>query len=77
VSNADVNYYRLEEIRVPTLIVHAKDDPLASHDAARRAADRIPGAHLVSPESGGHLILGHDDAVRIELAAFVAGRAAT
>jgi pimeloyl-ACP methyl ester carboxylesterase len=70
VSNADVNDYDLEEIRVPTLIVHAKDDPLASHDAARRAADRIPGGHLISPESGGHLILVHNDAIRIALATF-------
>ena len=31
VSNADVNTYKLEAIRVPTLIVHTKDDQLASH----------------------------------------------
>jgi pimeloyl-ACP methyl ester carboxylesterase len=58
VSNADVNSYNLEAIRVPTLIVHTKDDQLASHEASQRAAERIPGARLVSLESGGHAMLG-------------------
>jgi pimeloyl-ACP methyl ester carboxylesterase len=58
VSNADVNSYNLEAIRVPTLIVHTKDDQLASHEASQRAAERIPGARFVSLESGGHLMLG-------------------
>jgi pimeloyl-ACP methyl ester carboxylesterase len=60
VSNADVNTYRLEAIRVPTLIVHTKDDQLASHEASKRAAERIPGARFISLESGGHLMLGQD-----------------
>lgn len=58
VSNADVNSYNLEAIRTPTLIVHTKDDQLASHEASQRAAERIPGARFVSLESGGHLMLG-------------------
>jgi pimeloyl-ACP methyl ester carboxylesterase len=60
VSNADVNTYKLEAIRVPTLIVHTKDDQLASHEASKRAAERIPGARFISLESGGHLMLGQD-----------------
>ena len=59
VSNADVNSYNLEAIRVPTLIVHTKDDQLASHEASKRAAERITGAGFVSLESGGHLMLGN------------------
>src|SRR6266540_2279713 len=74
VSNADVNDYNLEAIRVPTLIVHTKDDPLASHDAAKRAAGRIPGARLVSLESGGHLMLGQTEIICNELAGFLADR---
>ena len=46
VSNPDVNDYPLETITVPTLLVHAEDDPLTSYDAARQAANRIPGARL-------------------------------
>ena len=72
VSNADVNHYDLEDIRVPTLIVHTKDDPLASHEASRRAAERIPGARFVSLESGGHLMLGQAQIIGEELAKFFA-----
>ena len=72
VSNVDVNGYELERIRVPTLLVHAKDDPLVSYDAAERAAGRIPGARLVSLDSGGHLMVGQANAVRTELAGFFA-----
>jgi pimeloyl-ACP methyl ester carboxylesterase len=71
VSNADVNTYPLEAIRVPTLIIHTKDDQLASHQASRRAAERIPGARFVSLESGGHLMLGQEKNLA-ELATFLA-----
>jgi pimeloyl-ACP methyl ester carboxylesterase len=74
VSNADVNTYKLEAIRVPTLIVHTKDDQLASHEASRRAAERIPGARFISLESGGHLMLGQDKNLA-ELGTFLAERA--
>jgi pimeloyl-ACP methyl ester carboxylesterase len=76
VSNADVNDYKLEAIRVPALIVHAKDDPMVSYQAAEHAAGRIPDARLVSLETGGHLLLGQTDAIRQELARFLAPRVA-
>ena len=72
VSNADVNGYNLEAISVPTLIAHTKDDQLASHDASKRAAERIPGARFLSLESGGHLVLGQHQKGRDELARFYA-----
>jgi pimeloyl-ACP methyl ester carboxylesterase len=74
VSNADVAWYNLEAISVPTLIAHTKDDQLASHEASQRAAERIPGARFVSLESGGHLMLGQQQRGREELAAFFAER---
>jgi pimeloyl-ACP methyl ester carboxylesterase len=74
VSNADVTNYDLEAINVPTLIAHTQDDQLASHDASRRAAERIPGARFVSLESGGHLMLGQQKKNGDELAAFFAER---
>jgi pimeloyl-ACP methyl ester carboxylesterase len=72
VSNADVNGYDLAAISVPTLIVHTKDDQLASHEASKRGAERIPGARFVSLESGGHLMLGQTKIVRDQLADFFA-----
>lgn len=76
VSNADVNNYDLESISAPTLLVHTKDDPLASYDASRRAAERIPGARFLSLESGGHLMLGQTKIVHDALADFFADRIA-
>ena len=51
--------------------------PLVSYEAAERAAGRIPDARLVSLETGGHLLLGQTDAIRQELARFLAPRVAT
>jgi pimeloyl-ACP methyl ester carboxylesterase len=76
VADPDVNNYQLEALTVPTLIVHTKDDPLVSYDAAQRAATRIPGARLVSMERGGHLFLGDREDVGREVAAFLADQGA-
>lgn len=72
VSNADVNNYNLEAISVPTLIIHTKDDQLASHDASKRAAERIPGARFVGLDSGGHLMIGQQTKQREALVRFFA-----
>jgi pimeloyl-ACP methyl ester carboxylesterase len=50
VSNVAVNDFKLEDIAVPTLVLHTMDDTLASHDASKHTADRIPGARFVSLE---------------------------
>ena len=72
-SNAAVNDDDLESISVPTLIVHTRDDRIASHEASRRAAERIPGARFVSLASGGHLMLGQTRNIGDELDRFFAG----
>lgn len=71
-TNPEISGYPFEDVQVPTLVVHAVDDPLASYDAASRAAARIPGARLVSLDSGGHPQLGQTERVRSEVAAFLA-----
>ena len=65
VSNPDVNSYPLEMVSVPTLFVHARDDSLASYDAAVDASNRVPGARLVSLQRGGHLMLAQREATRL------------
>lgn len=72
VSNPDINRgYPLEEISLPTLIIHAKDDPLASYENARSMAEQIPGAELVTIESGGHPLLGYEERIRTEIQEFL------
>lgn len=73
VSNPEVNSLDLGAIEVPVMLVHARDDPLASFDAARAASERIPGATLVALESGGHLQLGQTERVRTAIASFLTG----
>ena len=72
VSNPDINTgYPLEEITVPVLIINAIDDPLALYDNARAMAKRIPGAKLVTLESEGHMLLGHEERIRSEIGEFL------
>lgn len=72
VSNPAVNGFPLEELRVPTLIIRAIDDPYSPGAAVDNdAARRIPGARLVRIERGGHLFLGREAQVRNETGAFI------
>jgi pimeloyl-ACP methyl ester carboxylesterase len=72
VSEPMSNTFPLEDIRVPTLLVHAADDPLAPYQHAPKAAARIPGARLVTVPAGGHLFLQHQVEVRQATRAFMA-----
>jgi pimeloyl-ACP methyl ester carboxylesterase len=72
VSNLVADRFPLEELEVPTLVINARDDPLAPYVFAERAASRIPGAALHSVESGGHLFLRHAEEVRSTISAFIA-----
>jgi len=48
---------RIAAITAPTLIVHAKDDLLQLFHNAEFAAATIPGARLMSFETGGHVVV--------------------
>ncbi|HEX6128467.1 MAG TPA: alpha/beta fold hydrolase [Candidatus Limnocylindria bacterium] len=64
VSNPAIATLPLEHIAIPTLVVHAADDPLASYDDARAMAERIPGARFRTVPIGGHVFMHRDaDAV--------------
>lgn len=72
ISNPDINTgYPLEEITVPVLIINAVDDPLTLYKNAQSMAERIPDSKLVTIESGGHMLLGHQERVRSEIRAFL------
>lgn len=78
ISNPDINTgYSLEEITVPVLIINAVDDPLALYKNAQSMAERIPGAKLVTIESGGHMLLGHEEKVRSDIVAFLEEHSST
>ena len=64
------------EVSVPTLVVTAPDDPLASPENARRLATLIPSASLFEVERGGHLLLGHAEVVGNQVKRFIREHAA-
>jgi pimeloyl-ACP methyl ester carboxylesterase len=71
-SNPAVNEYPIESVRVPTLVVSARDDPMALYRNAVGLAERIPSAELLTLETGGHMLLGNDDAIASRVRRFVA-----
>jgi pimeloyl-ACP methyl ester carboxylesterase len=71
VTNPDLNTLTLEGLSVPTLIIHAKDDPWAAHEGARQMASSAPKARFVEFEDGGHLLLGHVEEARTLIGSFV------
>jgi pimeloyl-ACP methyl ester carboxylesterase len=63
-SSTEISSWPLEQIRVPVLIVSAKDDLFNTLPGARFTAEHIPGAKLRILERGGHLMVGQGEQVR-------------
>lgn len=64
----------LGEIRVPTLVLHRRSDPLVPCDEAIALAARIPGAHLELLEGEAHVhSVGDSRALAERVCAFTAG----
>jgi pimeloyl-ACP methyl ester carboxylesterase len=63
--------FRLEQITVPTLIIHAADDGLQPYSHGENTATKVPDAKFLSYEEGGHLLLLQIDDVREKVAAFI------
>ena len=47
----------LEKVRVPTLVLHARDDNVAPVESGRTMAAGIPGARFIELESQNHILL--------------------
>ncbi len=65
--------YPLERIRAPTLVISARDDGFGTYAAAQYTSGRIAGAKFIGYEHGGHLLVGHSDAVRVGIVELLAG----
>ncbi|WOS66831.1 alpha/beta fold hydrolase [Sinorhizobium fredii] len=71
-SAPDLQPLPLDTIRAPTLVVSARDDLFNTLPAAKFAAGKIPNARLVVYETGGHLLVGHEEDVRKVVSDFLA-----
>jgi pimeloyl-ACP methyl ester carboxylesterase len=72
-GNPHVDSCPIEEIQVPTLLLHASDDALAPYQSATDAAARMPFARFITIGSGGHEFLGHEDRVRSAIHEYLDG----
>lgn len=63
--------YVLESITVPTLILNAKDDPMAKYEIAVAMHSRIPDAEIKVFEDGGHPLFNHGNEVRQTITEFI------
>lgn len=59
--------YPLELIHAPTLVISARDDGYGTFDGAQYTASQIKGARFVGYDTGGHLLVGHNEEVRSEI----------
>jgi pimeloyl-ACP methyl ester carboxylesterase len=73
-STTELRELPLEKITAPTLIVSAADDGFNTLPAAEFAAKKIRDAKLVVYDTGGHLLVGHQNVIRTTIRNFVAFR---
>ena len=52
----------LPQVRVPTLVMHARDDARVLFDAGRQMAAAIPGARFVTLQGRNHIFLESEPA---------------
>ena len=62
--------YPIEDLQVPTLIFHAKDDKLVNYADMERAVQRFPDSTFIPFETGGHLMAGHGEEINKALEDF-------
>jgi pimeloyl-ACP methyl ester carboxylesterase len=62
----------LGSIRVPTLVMSARDDRYGTFAGAQYTASHIAGAKFIGFERGGHTWVGHDDEVMTEIVKLLA-----
>ncbi len=66
----------LGEVKVPTLVLHARNDAAVPFDQGKALAAGIPGARFVSLDSANHILLGDEPAFADflrEVRTFIAG----
>ena len=63
ITNIDmaINYYDypVENIKIPVLVIHAKDDPMTKYSNTELFLRRVNAETMIFPD-GGHLIVGHN-----------------
>jgi pimeloyl-ACP methyl ester carboxylesterase len=66
--------YDLGAISAEALVIHARDDRLNPFAVSTALSEGIPRAELIALERGGHLLLGHQAALRARIGRFLGGQ---
>ena len=70
-NNTPFLNYQLNQITVPTLVIHTEDDGLVSFTHGEYAAKNIPNSRFITLQSGGHMLMGQHDRVRMDVIEFL------
>ncbi len=63
--------YPIEELKMPVLILHSEDDPVASFEKVKNVQHRFPDLTLVVFPDGGHMMMGHSEEIEKALDDFL------
>jgi 2-hydroxy-6-oxonona-2,4-dienedioate hydrolase len=63
--------YPLSQVETPALVINATDDPISLPENVRALAEQMPNARLYIVPDGGHLLFGHTEEVKAEIASFL------
>ena len=69
INSGSLGRYPLEAIQAPTLVVDAAD--VSTFPGSKYTAAHIPHASFVAYETGGHLLIGHEEESRAAVAKFL------
>ncbi|WP_433172724.1 alpha/beta fold hydrolase [Treponema maltophilum] len=63
--------YPIERLQVPSLILHAKNDKTVDYRKTADVIFRFPNCTLISFETGGHMLAGHEKEVEKAIDTFI------
>ncbi len=63
--------YPVESLKMPILVLHAKDDSVASFEKTRLAVPRFSNCTFIAFENGGHMMAGHEQEIHEALDHFL------
>jgi 2-hydroxy-6-oxonona-2,4-dienedioate hydrolase len=68
---SSIQRYELERITAPALVISVADDLFGTFDGALYTSEHIPSARFIGYPTGGHLWVGHQEAIVSEIVAFL------
>jgi 2-hydroxy-6-oxonona-2,4-dienedioate hydrolase len=69
--SASLKPFQYGKVKAPTLILSVRDDLYGTFASSEYTAKQIPGAKFIGYETGGHMLIGHDDQTNTEITTFL------